>query len=382
MKTKIGLPFGLALVVFIGIFTTMLALGVLSPERADAAAMAGSVKLSVSDTAMGSTPQTVTVEFENGTNAVTATDGATEIALVFTGIQRDTVNTSEEAVNEASNWMVTITYTDDNGVEQKWSGNPDSVDGDTSTVNIELQEADDAVTPAVEAVNIPINAKVKLVFTSDDSGTVPDGFTIGGDEGTGLDVTVNAGDDTTSPLPGVAADDQPTVTDGSNSVMNLRVTSSSMTPGARARYTFRFQISDQDLVANQDEITLYFDKDFGGLDELSRNDVTVSRITAADSTGATGAFSPSSDPSRELLAVTKHEIIAKDSLNNVEYTFRAPDMNGDVDGAVNIVGESVVTVVMSSGAGITMPTEAGSKGPIGAFTNKQTDLVQRKAPSI
>jgi hypothetical protein len=230
------------------------------------------------------------------------------------------------------------------------------VTGSAGAVNIELQEADDAVTPAVEAVNIPINAKVKLVFTSDDSGTVPDGFTIGGDEGTGLDVTVNAGDDTTSPLPGVAADDQPTVTDGSNSVMNLRVTSSSMTPGARARYTFRFQISDQDLVANQDEITLYFDKDFGGLDELSRNDVTVSRITAADSTGATGAFSPSSDPSRELLAVTKHEIIAKDSLNNVEYTFRAPDMNGDVDGAVNIVGESVVTVVMSSGAGITMPT--------------------------
>ena len=34
MKTKIGLPFGLALVVFLGVFTTMLALGLLSPERA------------------------------------------------------------------------------------------------------------------------------------------------------------------------------------------------------------------------------------------------------------------------------------------------------------------------------------------------------------
>ena len=36
MKTKIGLPFGLALVVFIGVFTAMLALGVLSPSRAQA----------------------------------------------------------------------------------------------------------------------------------------------------------------------------------------------------------------------------------------------------------------------------------------------------------------------------------------------------------
>jgi hypothetical protein len=36
MKTKIGLPFGLALVMFIGIFTTMLALGALSPSKAQA----------------------------------------------------------------------------------------------------------------------------------------------------------------------------------------------------------------------------------------------------------------------------------------------------------------------------------------------------------
>jgi hypothetical protein len=75
------------------------------------------------------------------------------------------------------------------------------VTGSAGAVNIELQEADDAVTPAVEAVNIPINAKVKLVFTSDDSGTVPDGFTINGEEGNGLNVSVNAGADTTSPSP-------------------------------------------------------------------------------------------------------------------------------------------------------------------------------------
>ena len=32
MKTKVGLPFGLALALFIGVFTAMLALGVISPS--------------------------------------------------------------------------------------------------------------------------------------------------------------------------------------------------------------------------------------------------------------------------------------------------------------------------------------------------------------
>ena len=36
MKTKIRLPFGLALVMFLGVFTAMLALGVLAPSRAQA----------------------------------------------------------------------------------------------------------------------------------------------------------------------------------------------------------------------------------------------------------------------------------------------------------------------------------------------------------
>jgi hypothetical protein len=83
-----------------------------------------------------------------------------------------------------------------------------------------------------------------------------------------------------------------------------------------------------------------------------------------------------------VLTVTKHGIIAKDSLNNVEYEIIVPDMNAADDAVGHIVSNSLVTVVVSPGAGITMPTESGSKGPIGAFTNKQTDLVQRKAPSI
>jgi hypothetical protein len=326
MKTKIGLPFGLALVMFIGIFTTMLALGVLNPDRAEAAAT-DTVELTLSESVATATPQTVMVEFTNGEAEIAAGETIT--------IDLTSIDGSDGAVSVESNWKV---YVGDGEAFE-----PATVVGNTGSVVITLPNDDDT-TDEDEGRNVPIEAAVKIVFTSDDSGSAPAGFVLGAADAAAM-VTINNFDS-----------NDYTLTDGSGSVMNLRVTSSSMTPGARARYTFRFQISDQDLVANQDEITLYFDKDFGGLDELSRNDVTVSRITAADSTGATGAFSPSSDPSRQVLTVTKHGIIAKDSLNNVEYTFRAPDMNGDVDGAVNIVGESVVTVVMSSGAGITMPT--------------------------
>ena len=304
MKTKIGLPFGLALVVFIGVFTAMLALGLLSPERADA--LAETVKLTLSESVAGATPQTVTIEFTNDDEQI---DGGTAIPITLTSLNGSDAAVGKAEDDTSSNWMF---YINDVMVPQEGV----IVTGGAGTVDITLPD-DDAATDGVdETVNIPAAAKVKFMFTSDDSGSAPAGFVLG-TAGTDAMVQINSFDSNGY-----------TLTDGSGSVMNLRVTSSSMTPGARARYTFRFQINDQPLVANQDEITLYFDKDFGGLDELSRNDVTVSSIATADDADATGAFSPSSDPSRQVLTVTKHGIIAKDSLNNVEYTFRAPDMNG------------------------------------------------------
>ena len=364
MKTKVGLPFGLALALFIGVFTAMLALGVMTPDRADATAAAGSVKLTLSEATIGSTPQMVTIEFTNNATEITGTGvGNADITIALAGFSGDF---TDATIVEDSNWKVYVN--DDMLAAEEFD-----VAGSETSVTISLRAAVTAqpnADPPVEAADataIPANAMVKLMFTSDDTGAVPTGFTLG------------TGDTDASATIDNVASEGIELTDGTGMVTDLRVTSSSMTPGARASHTFKFQISTADLIANQDTIRLYFDKDFGGLDELSASDVTVSRVSA-DGTTATAAFSPSSAPDRELLAIGKHGIISKDSLNNVEYTFRVPDMNGDAEGVTNIVGSSAVTVVVSSSAGITMPTEAGSKGPIGAFTNREPNLVQRKVP--
>jgi hypothetical protein len=324
MKTKIGLPFGLALVMFIGIFTTMLALGVLNPDRAEAAAT-DTVELTLSESVATATPQTVMVEFTNGEAEIAAGETIT--------IDLTSIDGSDGAVSVESNWKV---YVGDGEAFE-----PATVVGNTGSVVITLPNDDDT-TDEDEGRNVPIEAAVKIVFTSDDSGSAPAGFVLGAADAAAM-VTINNFDS-----------NDYTLTDGSGSVKNLRVTSSSMTPGGRASHTFRFQVSGE-LIANQDEISLYFDKDFGGLDELSRDDVTVSRSNV-NGHNATGAFNPSSDLDRESLTGTKHGIPAKDSLNNIEYTFRVPDMNGDADDVANIDANSVVTVVVSSGAGITMPT--------------------------
>ncbi len=67
MKTKIGLPFGLALVMFIGVFTTMLALGALNPQPTEAA---DDFSVSLSNTITGhSSDWSFSVTAENGFSA-------------------------------------------------------------------------------------------------------------------------------------------------------------------------------------------------------------------------------------------------------------------------------------------------------------------------
>ncbi len=152
MKTKIGLPFGLALVVFIGVFTTMLALGVLTPERADAAAAADSVKLTLSDKVKNSVPQTVTIEFTNDTAPIV---GGTQIEIGLTEIDG-----SHASVSVRTNWKLYI-----NEVEQM-EADAFTVTGTADRVTVTPRVANDGVDPPVTGVDILPGAMVKLMFTS------------------------------------------------------------------------------------------------------------------------------------------------------------------------------------------------------------------------
>ena len=171
-------------------------------------------------------------------------------------------------------------------------------------------------------------------------------------------------------------------------------------PGAISSYRFTF-MTDVDLVANQDTITVHFDKDFKGHgSNLSMNHVTVSARHATDATIAdtatimqTGAYNPSTDGTRDTLS-TAHPVrhggaIERQSdgsfeaddltnsnvLGNIEYLISVPDMNGGEDGAPGIAAGSTVTVTISPAAGITNATEGGNKGPLGVYTSGQQNLV-------
>ena len=166
------------------------------------------------------------------------------------------------------------------------------------------------------------------------------------------------------------------------SVQSFTVDNTVNRPGAVSGYRITF-VTAEDLVANEDVITVHFDKDFKGHGtSLSKSHVTVSSSNSggaitpntSPSTTQTGAFNPGSDASLDRLTSAKHHLPDKDALNNIEYQILVPDMNGTSDGAPAIAANSAVTVVISPAAGIMNATEGGNKGPIGVFTSKQTTL--------
>ena len=159
-------------------------------------------------------------------------------------------------------------------------------------------------------------------------------------------------------------------------------------PGDVSGYRFTFTTA-VDLVAHQDTITVHFDKVFKGHGtNLSRNHVTVSARHATDATIAdtvsivqTGAYNPNTDATRDTLS-TAHParhlpagLTNSNVLNNIEYLIPVPDMNGSEDGAPGIAAGSMITLTISPAAGITNPTEAGYKGPLGVYTSQQQQLV-------
>ena len=377
MKTKIGLPFGLALVMFIGVFTAMLALGVLTPDRVDAAVDGATVMLEVSDEAVGTTPKEVMISFTNGstTGDIVEEDGT--LGLTFTGVVIDETEGAED-----DNWSVSVTP--DGGTEAELAGvtaertSPTAVtltfpnnirDEDTDTEDIEL------IPP------VPAEAMVVITFTADGdapytgialNGGVINIATVSTENAVGVDV---GGD------PSAATADSTVVLD-TMKVANFSVDNTVNRPGAVSGYRIKF-MTNENLVSGEDVITVHFDKDFKGHGtQLSKSHVTVSASHPTDATtgdgetdiAQTGAFNPGSDASLDRLTRAKHGLSDKNTLNNIEYQILVPDMNGTSEGAPGIAMGSTLTVVISPGAGITNATEGGDKGPIGVFTSKQMTL--------
>ena len=354
MKTKIGLPFGLALVVFIGVFTTMLALGVLTPDRADAEVEEDSVELELSHSTRGSTPD-VTITFSNDDTdgGMTLSGGVLDITL-SSGFEAasDLDSTTElSEVQRAGNWDVTFDpplTTGDPAVEQVIVVETVSYSGQALMVTLQSRSAADTAADPTDVAAIPADTAVEIKFTADKTQYPPRGLKIIDTitPGTPEMLAVTIGDD---PAADPTSDDM-AIVDGPG---NFMVDNTVKRPGAVSGYRIRFTTLG-DLVANQDVITVHFDKDFKGHGtSLSKSHVTVSSsapdqdspasadntaITGTEFVLQTGAFNPGSDASLDRLTSEKHHLPNKDALNNIEYQIIVPDMNGTSEGAPGIRG--------------------------------------------
>ena len=343
MKTKIGIPIGLALVMFLGVFTAMLAFGTLSPQP---------------------------------TQAQTAPSA--------------TRSFNPDPVMPGEQLMVTINF----------AGVPSGAIGAvTETLPTGFSYVPNSATPVPFAEAIT-NQEVRFTFTTFPNAftyTVTASSTLGGH---GFSGTLNVN---RMPYPIAASSVMVSTTppEPDNDVAGFMVENTVERPGAVSGYRFTFTTAE-DLVANQDTITVHFDKDFKGHGtSLSRNHVTVSAYnmggdaTIAD-TGTierTGAYSPNTDATLDRLSTAdaEHHANAHSGdqkkalsnsavLNNIEYLISVPDMNGTEDGAPGIRAGSEVTLIISPAAGITNATAGGNKGPLGVYTSEQPYLVYGTVP--
>ena len=426
MKTKIGIPIGLALVMFLGVFTAMLAFGALSPQPAEAQAGPSAareisaarvdpgatvtVTITVSDASFGTItemyPEGFThVSHTGGSSVDTATAGT--ITSAYLSGDKPLVYTLTAPMTEGSyNFSGTLATTNDRA--------DDVAIGGATSVKVASTTEPGAPTGLTAAANGQNQIDLSWTAPSSDGGTAITGYKIevSMDGSTWTDLMADTASTGTSYShtglmagstrhyrvsainsegTGAASNTDMATTDAGPVVLDFKVNNTVMSPGGVSGYSFTFTTAT-DLVANRDTITVHFDKDFKGHGaSLSRNHVTVSARHDTDATTGdsanimqTGAYQPDTDATKDMLSSahplrhTPAGLTNSNVLGNIEYLISVPDMNGDEDGAPGIRAGSMVTVTISPAAGITNATEGGNKGPLGVYTSEQQQLVSGK----
>ena len=189
MKTKIGLPFGLALVVFIGIFTTMLALGALNPQPAEAAFAAPDLKIDTSDDATYARADwTFTVK--NDADAIDTNGGNdNDVVIVFPD---GFVLTDADAIENEDNWSVKITVAGDTtqaAMDRVGSTvDLEEVTLSNQTITVNLISS----TPPEGEVTVNARETIEIKFTAPKRAGFPTGGIINPDTATAdVDITVD-----------------------------------------------------------------------------------------------------------------------------------------------------------------------------------------------
>ena len=328
MKTKIGIPIGLALVMFLGVFAAMLAFGTLSPQPAHAQ----SAMRTISPMPVGPGAQVTVTIAVSGYGSAGRVYETLPAGFTYVNSTHPSNQTRHPYDNDSQ--MVRFTLAGETSIE--YTATAPSMEGGPHNFSGTLTDFD-------KNEHTIASTSVMVSETQPE----PDNTV---DEGFSVDNTVKR-------------------------------------PGVVSGYSFSFTTAE-DLVANQDTITVHFDKDFKGHGtSLSRNHVTVSAYnrggdaTIADTATIerTGAYNPGTDATLDRLGTANpvnHRGRSNSSvLNNIEYLISVPDMNGTEDGAPGIRAGSMVTLTISPAAGITNATAGGNKGPLGVYTSQQPELV-------
>ena len=317
MKTKIGLPLGLALVMFIGVFTTMLALGVMAPNTVQAVTGTGDddeFEVALSNTIPGhysdwsftvkSTQDFVGADVVTNPNSPVAAD---TLSITFPAA---IVLVDGDAAHESANWML--------GGEPVAEVSVTVNDSAADVVTLTPQAAVAAVaaaagSPAVEAVppfKIEAGEDIKVEFTSPRKGPPPetrditDGIpnpaaTVALDERSDLTLSVVTTQDATA---GVSA----TFSFDNTRVGQVTVTHDDMEPGQmNAEYQITFYVPE-DLTADGDRIFVRFDKDITEPSSLDGANIRIqaSAVTGDDAAIAGNSFSIQDPPTYSQVAVS------------------------------------------------------------------------------
>ena len=375
MKTKIGLPFGLALVMFIGVFTTMLALGALSPSSAQAVTGTDDATFEVT------LSNTIPGHFSDWSFSVKSSEdfvGADEANTVTTDTLTitfpDDVTLSGDGVISPANWML--------------GGKPATAAlGGTGEVVLTPQAAAVATddTAEVPAFKIDAGEPIKVEFTAPMKG--PTVGVTGEDEGiqnpgTGVD-EADRTDQTISVV--TSADSTAGVSEmfsfDNTRVGQVEVTNDPTEPGSEnAEYQITFYVPEE-LTANQDRIIVRFDKDIGSPSSISANHVRIRASVVTDDDGddpniAGNAIALVDAPTRGLVNSMGRAGDEPGDKNIVEYKLRIPDLDTDPDRPqAGIEEHAMVTVTFSSSAGFKNPTEAGKGDVVSVATSKQDVFV-------
>ena len=368
MKTKIGLPFGLALVMFLGVFTTMLALGAFNPQPAGADVAMAPMVTATEHAAYGFADWTITL-----TNDSTEIQEAADVDIVFGDAD---VGADEPAnpVRDAANWKIEVLDSSDMVTAEVDVASVTSTEAsDEVTINFaSAVTADPTADPPVVAQpnNVPAGTKFRIIFTAPKSSGFPTG---------GIRNAMSAGTDMTVEVSAPSSATAQTAI-GTNIITtvdrpaNVTVNNDPDDPGhVGAGYRIDFY-ANTELTANLDKIIVRFDKDIGDPPSISRTAVliTADMVTPDDLTGEAAQNNGISGQATPLSSAPTHGLVnslgSLDSdgdleqlgdRNIAEYKLTLPDLDARPEVVAGIKAGAHVTVNFGPGAGLKNPTEAG-----------------------